>query len=279
MQEKAKPPLSRIQRRRQGTLDEIVDVARAQLRANEAVSISSIASELGMTPPALYRYVPSLAGLHDLVSRAIIDDVIRRITAAADRQQEPGARLVAAATAFRQWALHNYAEYRAAFAPQGGPLSTPRSSEEPMTATEMASSVFAIIVNDVMHRYLPEALESVPVPEHFLAAYERMAPRHPLSGKVASPATAWLFERAWVKFLGCVSYETFGFLDPEIVVSGDLFVSILIEIGSDLGLADEMDRLLAIAVETAIWTDEQDGVQPLHVQLEQAEQRVTLPGE
>lgn len=216
-----------------------------------------------MTPPALYRYVPSLAGLNDLVSRAIAADVSARITEAADRQTEPAARLVAAATAFRQWALNNYAEYRAAFAPQDGPLATPTGTP---SATETASTSFAKIFQEVVAAYDTPALAAPSVPDQYLQTFAQRGEASPTGPVRRISAEDELFERAWVKFLGVISYETFGFLDPDRVVSGELFVNILLEIGAELGLIEEMDRLVAIAVETAIWTDEVDGVQPLHVQ-------------
>ena len=257
------PRLSRVARRRQRTIDEIVEVARAQLRAQEAVSISSVASAMGMTPPALYRYVPNLAGLNTLVNQSIASDLIERLRSAADRQSDAPAKLVAAATAFRQWALNNYAEYRSAFAPQGGPLAQPVKGEA--SPSDLASFAFADVIAEVVRELNPQ-LDDIVVSQAYRDACDRLAERNPFLVHNHPPELLWTFERAWVKFLGVVSYEAFGFLDPQMVVSGDMFVSIMLEIGQSIGLDQDVERLLAIAVETATWTDEMDGVQPLHIQ-------------
>ena len=59
----AGPALTRRERHRQATYDEIVSVARALLRSSSTdLSLRAVAAEMGMTPPALYRYVDSYAG-------------------------------------------------------------------------------------------------------------------------------------------------------------------------------------------------------------------------
>ena len=56
---------TRRERQRQATFDEIVEVSRRLLREGEDVSIRAVAQEMGLTPPALYRYVDSHADLLD----------------------------------------------------------------------------------------------------------------------------------------------------------------------------------------------------------------------
>ena len=51
------PVPTRRERQRQATYDEIVTVARRLLREGDAISLRAIAQEMGMTPPALYRYI------------------------------------------------------------------------------------------------------------------------------------------------------------------------------------------------------------------------------
>lgn len=261
---------SRVQRRRQATLNEITDTSRALLRAGEDVTISSVATTLGMTPPALYRYVPNLAGLNELIRQAILSQVMQRLHDAANRQTEPAGQLVAAATAFRQWALNNHAEFRAVFAPSC-PLRTLPDADDPLTTSEIAGGMFVDMVINLADTYrLRQAPEGAPVA--YLASLDRLVQRRlrvlgSTADKIPEPWVIWQFERAWVKFLGVVSFEVFGFLDPEMIVSGDMFVSILSEIGRDLGLGDEIDRLIVVAVETADWTDQVDGVDPLHITL------------
>src|SRR6478735_11041143 len=96
---------TRRERQRQATYEEIVDVARRLLRASEDVSLRAVSAEMGMTPPALYRYVDSHAELMVLVARSIFEDVVSAMATARDRyaDDDPAAQIVAAASAFRRW--------------------------------------------------------------------------------------------------------------------------------------------------------------------------------
>ena len=67
---------TRRERQRQATYDEIVEVSRRLLRASEDVSLRAVSAEMGMTPPALYRYVDSHAELMVLVARSVFEDVV-----------------------------------------------------------------------------------------------------------------------------------------------------------------------------------------------------------
>ncbi len=109
---------TRRERQRQATFDEIVDVSRRLLRDGEDVSIRAVAQEMGLTPPALYRYVDSHAELMVLVARSIFEDVVAAMTLARDQQEpdDPSAQIVASAAAFRKWALTNRHEFQLVFA-------------------------------------------------------------------------------------------------------------------------------------------------------------------
>src|SRR6478672_7810745 len=98
---------TRRERQRQATYDEIVEVSRRLLRASEDVSLRAVSAEMGMTPPALYRYVDSHAELMVLVARSVFEDVVAAMTIARDGQapDDPSAQIVAASAAFRAWAL------------------------------------------------------------------------------------------------------------------------------------------------------------------------------
>ena len=71
---------TRRERQRQATFDEIVDVSRQLLRDGEDVSVRAVAQEMGLTPPALYRYVDSHAELMVRVARSIFEDVVAAMT-------------------------------------------------------------------------------------------------------------------------------------------------------------------------------------------------------
>ena len=63
----AAPPADRRARRRQETIDEILDIAVA-IMSEEGVnglSLSEVARRLGVQPPSIYKYFPSLMAIYD----------------------------------------------------------------------------------------------------------------------------------------------------------------------------------------------------------------------
>ena len=61
------PPADRRARRRQETIDEILDIAVA-IMCEEGVnglSLSEVARRLGVQPPSIYKYFPSLMAIYD----------------------------------------------------------------------------------------------------------------------------------------------------------------------------------------------------------------------
>ncbi len=65
-------PLTRRERVRAATIDEIKEIARRHIaeKGAAALSLRAIAREMGMTSPALYRY---FASRDDLVTALIVD--------------------------------------------------------------------------------------------------------------------------------------------------------------------------------------------------------------
>ena len=103
--------------RRADTLQRIVESARRLVTEHGEMSLRSVARELGMTAPALYRYAANHEELVRIVAMAIDADMSARLSAAADRQpaDDPAARLVAATVEFRRWALENREEFSLVF--------------------------------------------------------------------------------------------------------------------------------------------------------------------
>src|SRR5215217_2756877 len=107
--------VSRRDRLRGSTLDEILDVARRQLVASGTggISLRAIAREMGMTAPALYRYFDSLEDLVVALVAACYDDLTAAIVAERDRnaEQPVGARMIECAREFRRWAITHRPEF------------------------------------------------------------------------------------------------------------------------------------------------------------------------
>ncbi len=252
-------PLSRRERQRQATHDEIVDVARTLVRGGNEVSIRAVATEMGLTPPALYRYVDGAAALDDLVTRHIFVDVVTTMTEARDAHpaDDPAARIVAAATAFRSWALGNPAEFRMVFASPPDPGAPPKTSHPKFPVGDdcvEGEAIFTDFFGELFfhlwdRRRFPvparDALEPAVVARWEEADSGRRA-MVDLFGEDGL-GVLWLFELAWARLYGIVTLEVFGHIDPALTTSGAMFRATMLEIGTSLGLADDWERLRGIA--------------------------------
>jgi AcrR family transcriptional regulator len=105
------PRTDRRARRRQETIEEILDIAR-QVMTEEGVnglSLAEVARRLGVQPPSLYKYFPSLMAIYDAIfQRGQIDNLaeLRRGMAGA----EPGLpALIGGLEASGRWLLANRA--------------------------------------------------------------------------------------------------------------------------------------------------------------------------
>jgi AcrR family transcriptional regulator len=105
------PRTDRRARRRQETIEEILDIAR-QVMTEEgvnALSLAEVARRLGVQPPSLYKYFPSLMAIYDAIfQRGQIDNLaeLRRGMAGA----EPGLpALIGGLEASGRWLLANRA--------------------------------------------------------------------------------------------------------------------------------------------------------------------------
>src|SRR5262245_53420204 len=111
----AATPVDRRQRRRQETIEEILNIAE-QVMAEEGVtglSVAEVARRLGVQPPSLYKYYPSLNAMYDAlfergqlrnleVLRAAMQDAPERGLPALKAGLNAGARWVLANRALAQ---------------------------------------------------------------------------------------------------------------------------------------------------------------------------------
>jgi AcrR family transcriptional regulator len=103
--------LDRRTRRRQETIEEILEVA-IELMETEgvaALSLSAVARRLGMQPPSLYQYFPSKMAIYDALFQRgaeLLRDAYRAGQAAADTTDPLELNLISA-TAFCRWCLEH----------------------------------------------------------------------------------------------------------------------------------------------------------------------------
>jgi AcrR family transcriptional regulator len=230
---------TRRERLREATLLEIKEAAREHLRAHgpAGISLRAIARDIGMTPPALYRYYGSLDDLVAAMIKTYTDEISDTMEAARDElpPEEIGHRLVAVTRAFRRWALDHRAEYALVFeSPVPGHT---RSTADVVPAPGgRFGGIFFTLFTDLW-RHAPFAVpadEDIPdglrsqlrdLPESFGTSADDL----PL-GLIKS------FAAAWIKLYGLVTMEVFGHVHSLVGDADALFEAELVDLGIAVGL-------------------------------------------
>ncbi len=225
------------------TMRRIVQASRKLVTGTGEMSLRAVASGVGMTPPALYRYVDSHEELVRLVAVDIDASAAEQIAVLRDAQPEddPAARLVAASVAFRSWALRNREEFSLVF------TNLDVSCIEELQSESRTGLLFSELLFSVWARYqfpvprledldptLVEILRDPKVPADLSGITDELRP------------LIWLLERAWAGLYGTVTLEVFGHIDPRIVEHALLFRAMIEDQAGPLGLAEEIPRLRAL---------------------------------
>jgi len=240
-------PLSRRERQREATYAEIVATSRELLRAGSDLSLRAVASGMGMTAPALYRYVASYQELVDLVAFEIDKAATEEFREAAATQpdDDPVAQLVCASVAFRRWALRDTAEFSLVFA---NPVAESSCHRRPEVITAWTSGhYFHALLLEVWERTHfdhPDLDELDPVIVGALR--EPLFPVDIEAVPEGHLGLLWVFMRAWATLYGTVTLEVFGHMDPRVIDSGLLFAAMLGEWLPRLGVDDRDGRYQAL---------------------------------
>jgi AcrR family transcriptional regulator len=228
---------SRRDLQRAATLAEIKSAARRLLVGGgvAAVGLRAVARELGLTPPALYRYFPS----HEALIGALIVDLYDELTAALmslqDNDADPdlGARLYLLANGLRDWALAHPAEFSLLF---GTPIPDPDAEgHEDLPGHQAAmrfAAVFKALVSQVWHQKPfphPSDEELGPVLVDQLSRKAEYFDGMP-------PGAIYLALNYWTRLYGLICMEVFGQLHWALEDAGAYFEAQLFEIGEALGL-------------------------------------------
>ncbi len=136
---------SRRERQRQATHQEIIAIARQQITEHGAAALSlrAIARQMGVTPPALYRYFEN----RDALVTALIVIAYQALQSALEsaRQdheaQSYTAQLLATGKAYRQWGLDYPQDYTLIF---GTPIPGYRAPQESLVP--LARSSLGVLV-------------------------------------------------------------------------------------------------------------------------------------
>ena len=237
---------SRRERQREATYDEIVRASRELLAENVDLSLRAVAGRMGMTAPALYRYVASYQDLVDLVAFEIDKAATATFAAAADALPEDDAagRLVASATEFRMWALANPREFTLAFANPVAEAQCVRRELLTMATSGHLMTAQMRAIWEQNHHPIP-ALDELP-PSVREAVTEPLIPAKVDDLALEDRGLVWLYMQGWTTLYGVVALEVFGHMDPRIIESGEMFVHTVRSFAPLIGLEDDADRLVAL---------------------------------
>lgn len=232
-----KRTLNRRQRRRQASIDEIKAIARQQITADGAASLSfgAIARTMGMTPPALYRYFKS----RDALVTALIVDAYDSMADALENsvgeqaQNDFYGRFYALMCTYRQWALDHSSEYALMF---GASLASPDLPREQIGRSTMRNL-------RVMVQLFQAALDAnqLIIPQQYPAppASVRQALIALRSGLGAEDLPLGILALSfitWLQIHGLVWEELHGNLPKFLFSTGDLYEMEIRVLAERLGL-------------------------------------------
>ncbi len=237
---------TRRERQREQTYVDIVDAARELLAEGAELSLRAVAGRMGLTAPALYRYVASYQELVDLVAFEIDKAATERMTEAAEAipADDPAGRLVVSAATFRRWAHEQPREFTLVFA---NPIAD--------TACVRREMLTAATSGHYFHDLLLQMWDQNPFPHPELSELDPKVaealedPLIPIDIEKVPDGhrgMLWVFIRAWAALYGVVTLEVFGHMDPRIIESGAMFTTMMRDWLPQLGLADDVERLEAL---------------------------------
>ena len=240
------PSLTRRERQREATYAEIVAASRALLADGAELSLRAVASRMGMTAPALYRYVASYQELVDVVAYEIDKAATDDFRAAADRldpDDTPG-RLITAVTEFRMWALANPREFSLVFA---NPVADAGCVRRELHTVASSGLLMTGLIYDVWVQRpfpVPELADLAPAVRESLL--EPLIPAKVEGIPLDKRGLVWVYMQGWTQLYGVVVLEVMGHMDPRVIESGEMYLDIVRRFAPTMGLTDELPRLEAL---------------------------------
>ena len=216
------PPGTRA-RARAETTRAILDEARRQLaeQGAAALSLRSVAREVGMVSSAVYRYV---ASRDELLTRLIVeayDAVGERAEAARDPDAPPRAQWRAVWRAVRSWGLEHPAEYALIY---GSPVPGYAAPAETIPAAGRVGLLLAAIVAE--HGDVPPGTATRRSDGVLL---DGLLPG--VAPPLVLPAIA-----AWTQLFGTVGFEVFGQYENVVVDRAAFLDAVADAAASSVGL-------------------------------------------
>lgn len=224
-------------RRRAATLAEIKAAARRLLVSggSAAVGLRAVARELGLTPPALYRYFPS----HEALISAMIADLYDELTTAlmdlqsTDEHVDLSARLYLLANGLRDWALAHPAEFGLLF---GTAVPDPEDDEHEATPGHQAAMRFGALFKELVAQIWHQQPFPHPADSELGAVLVEQLKQESEHFHGMPPGAIYLSLSYWVRLYGLICMEVFGQLHWVLPDAAAYFEAQLYEIGQALGL-------------------------------------------
>ncbi|MFC7497130.1 MULTISPECIES: TetR/AcrR family transcriptional regulator [unclassified Nocardioides] len=237
---------TRRERQREATYDEIVRASRALLAEGAELSLRAVAARMGVTAPALYRYVSSYQELVDLVAFEVDKAATETFRAAADELPEDdyAGRLLASTTRFRQWALASPREFGIVFA---NPVADAACVRRELVTLSSSGHLLTGQIRALWEHVgfpipavdeLPPAVRESVLDPVIPAKTEGLGPE--------DRGLIWVYMQGWTQLYGVVALEVFGHMDPRVIESGEMFIDTLRHFAPRLGITDDWPRLEAM---------------------------------
>jgi AcrR family transcriptional regulator len=238
-------PLSRRDRLRAATIEEIIATARRLLVASgpEAASLRAIAREMGMTAPGLYRYFGSHEELIRHVIAGIFTELGQDIRAAIEAAAPPSGaddpvsvkltgKMVAACREFRRWALNHRPEFALLFGVPLPGLDDGRGDVADQCALAFAGTFFALF---------GELWQAVPFPVPAAGdidpgLLDQLTRYRDGLGADLPPGAVLTFLRCWTRLYGAVAMEVFGHMSFALEDPAPMFEITLGDLAALVGL-------------------------------------------
>ena len=205
--------LTRRERQRAATVEEIKEVARGLMRAQGTTEIrfTDIAKVMGMTPPALYRY---FADRDALLTELIADayrDLGRTVAEARERRDtdDVAGRWIAAGTAYRDWARSEPQQFALILGMPTPGYVAPEDGPTTDAAKDAMAQLSALFIRAAELGVLREPLVREVSDEMAACA----ADKHPELGDLVPPENFQAMIQAWATLHGITCLDVYGQFD------------------------------------------------------------------
>lgn len=205
--------LTRRERQRAATVEEIKEVARGLMREQGTVDVrfTDIAKAMGMTPPALYRYFADRdALLTQLIAEAYRE--LGREVAAAREERDPDdiwGRWVAVGTAYRDWARREPQQFALILGMPVPGYVAPEEGPTTDAAKDAMAQLSLLFIRAAELGVLREPLVRDVSDEMAACA----ADKHPELTGVVPPESFQAMIQAWATLHGITCLDTYGQFD------------------------------------------------------------------